>query len=155
MSLVIPQVNTAFVPLVPEHQLVEYFVRCLYRLARTWHDRGERTAAEAIYRLIVEINEKHPITGCQELILSMHNLSELFGESGRTNEAELAYLRTIRVCVDQLGTRHPVLAIVLRSYGQFLRTTHKRTQAANVESRATAILRTCLPDGGMAPEASS
>lgn len=132
----------------------ETLVRSLYKLAVGWQDRGDRGAAEVIYRLIMKMDKRLSGIRCDELTLGYFNLAEILCEDGRHVEAEHLYLQALSKCSDTLGDTHPTFAMILRGYATLLDNMNLKEEAFNIESRAAELLSRAFTDSGRISRAS-
>ncbi len=132
----------------------ETLVKSLHKLAVGWEDRGDRGAAEVIYRLIMKMDKRLSGIRCDELTLSYFNLAEILCEDGRHVEAEHLYLQALAKCSDSVGDTHPTFGMILRGYATLLNRMNLKEEAVNIESRAAELLSRAFTDSGRISRAS-
>jgi len=71
--------------------------------------------------------------------MSLNNLGLLYRAQGKYAEAEPLYRRALAIAEKTLGPGHPDLAVVLRGLAALLRATDRKTEAEQLEARATLI----------------
>lgn len=126
----------------------ESLVKSLHKLAVGWEDRGDRAAAEVIYRLIMKMDKRLSGIRCDELTLSYFNLAEILCEDGRHVESEHLYLQALSKCSESVGDTHPTFAMILRGYATLLDRMNLKDEACNIESRAAELLSRAFTDSG-------
>jgi len=103
-------------------------------------------AAEARYRSALELNDAlealNATYGWQSSDRSTEiliGLADALTGQGRLSDAESMFIRAIRICEEQLGPDHRLMAESLEHYAVLLRKTGRAAKAESYERRARAI----------------
>ncbi len=111
----------------------------LYRLARGWLDRSDKSSAEKLLRMILAIDDEGKGIGTEATVKAALDLAEILEETDRHLEAEQYFLRAINRCMHSLSEEHYLFTIALRSYANLLRLMKCDCDAAALEARVRII----------------
>jgi Tetratricopeptide repeat len=81
------------------------------------------------------LGPEHP-----NLAAPLHNLAELYGETGRPTEAEPLYNRVVAILKKKLP-HNPYFATVFKDYADFLAALGRTAEAAGLRAEAETIRR--------------
>src|SRR5262249_28047359 len=111
----------------------------LYRLARGWIDRADKSSAEKLLRMILSIDDDGKSAASEATFKASLDLAYILEQSERHLEAEQYFLRAINKCMHSLSEEHYLFSSALKSYANLLRMMKCECDAEALEARVRNI----------------
>ncbi|MBX9693824.1 MAG: hypothetical protein K2Z81_15655 [Cyanobacteria bacterium] len=111
----------------------------LYRLARGWLDRSDKSSAEKLLRMILSIDDEGKGLGTEATVKASLDLAHIMEQTDRYLEAEQYFLRAINRCMHSLTEEHYLFSTALKSYANLLRMMKCDCDAEALEARVRNI----------------
>ena len=82
-----------------------------------------------------EMGSEHPL-----LLHPLSNLAVIYAESGRRDDADAIFRRTLSIAQTRLGTENSTYGNLLHTYAAFLRKGGHKPEAKTLEARSKRVL---------------
>ncbi|CAK8715854.1 MAG: Tetratricopeptide repeat-containing protein [Candidatus Electronema aureum] len=125
--------------------LEEYHTEYLFAAGKMARAMAEYRQAEDWFRRLLKISEQRKYAA--ELVTALNNLTELYEEQGRYEDAVLLHKRILTIREQKLGKKHPSVAATLKKLAWTYEVLGRYEQAESLYQQAISIMKSKFPGG--------